>query len=86
MVANAVAMQEIMRAAQEETRIAGGMAIRAHQLTEDMKKDSISLQTVRPYPISIRRMFPTVRQDRGSNDVLPPRNFIRRKVPTPSPL
>lgn len=38
-------MQEIMQATQEETRIARGMAIRAHRLTEDMKKDSLSMKT-----------------------------------------
>jgi hypothetical protein len=45
MVANGSAMQEMMRATQEETKMSRVMAIRAHELTEEMKKDSLSMKT-----------------------------------------
>jgi hypothetical protein len=46
MVANSTAMQQILRATQEETRMSRTMAIRAHELTEEMKKDSLSMKTI----------------------------------------
>jgi hypothetical protein len=46
MVTNSTAMQEIMRATQEETRMSRAMAFRAQELTEEMKKDSLSMKTV----------------------------------------
>lgn len=46
MVANGIAMQRIMEATQEETRTSRVLAIRAHELTEEMKKDSLSMKTV----------------------------------------
>ena len=46
MVANGVAMQEIMKASQEETKISRDLASKAHKLTESMKQDSLSMKTV----------------------------------------
>jgi hypothetical protein len=46
MVANSAAMQGILKATQEETRASRTMAVRAHELTEEMKKDSLSMKTI----------------------------------------
>lgn len=46
MVANSAAMQAILKATQEETKVSQVMAKRAHELTEEMKKDSLSMKTV----------------------------------------
>ena len=47
MVANGIVMQEIMKATQEETKVSRGLAVKAHKLSESMKKDSLSMKTVR---------------------------------------
>ena len=39
-------MQEILKATQQETKMSRAMAIKAHELTEEMKKDSLSMKTI----------------------------------------
>ena len=46
MVANGIAMQEIMKATQEEIKISQELALKTHRLSESMKKDSLSMKTV----------------------------------------
>jgi len=46
MVLNTTAMQEILKATQQETKMSRAMAIKAHELTEEMKKDSLSMKTI----------------------------------------
>ena len=46
MVANGIAMQEIMKATQEETKVSQDLALKTHRLSESMKKDSLSMKTV----------------------------------------
>jgi hypothetical protein len=43
---NSLAMQKILKATQEETAASKVMAGRAHELTEEMKKDSLSMKTI----------------------------------------
>lgn len=47
MVANGAAIQAIMKATQEETKVSRDLAVKAHKLTESMKMDSLSMKTVR---------------------------------------
>ena len=46
MVANGTAMQEIMKATQEEAQASRDLALKTHKLSESMKKDSLSMKTV----------------------------------------
>ncbi|KAL9116047.1 MAG: hypothetical protein Q9227_000415 [Pyrenula ochraceoflavens] len=46
MVANGVAMHAILKATQEEAAFSREIAIRSQQLSEDMKKDSVSMKTI----------------------------------------
>jgi len=47
-------MKALMLAAQEETRVSRHIAARSHELTEAMKKDSLSMKTVNnPQPLGI---------------------------------
>lgn len=46
MLANGAAMQAIMEATQEETKVSRSLAVKAHKLSESMRKDSLSMRTV----------------------------------------
>ena len=46
MVANGTAMQEIMKATRDETKVSRDLALKTHKLSESMKKDSLSMKTV----------------------------------------
>ena len=46
LVADGIAMQEIWKATQEETKISQDLALKTHKLSESMKKDSLSMKTV----------------------------------------
>jgi hypothetical protein len=46
MVANSTAMQHILEATQEETKASRAMAVHAQGLTEEMRKDSLSMKTI----------------------------------------
>jgi hypothetical protein len=46
MIANSAAMQEILKATQADTRASQAMAVRSQELTEEMKKDSLSMKTI----------------------------------------
>ena len=50
MVANSTAMQEIMKATQQETKITQDLALKTHKLSESMKRDSLSMKTVGGLP------------------------------------
>ena len=47
MVANGTALQEIMKAIEEEIKISRSLATKAHKLSESVRKDSLSMKTVR---------------------------------------
>ena len=47
MVANGIAMQDIMKSTQMEAKIAQGMAKKTQKLSESMRQDSLSMKTVR---------------------------------------
>lgn len=76
MVANGAAMQAIMKATQEETKVSRDLAVKAHKLTESMKMDSLSMKTVRlmitDHPSSTNDYV-----DRSFNYVLSARNIVR---------
>jgi len=76
MVANGAAMQAIMKATQEETKVSRGLAVKAHKLTESMKMDSLSMKTVRSV-VTDRPPSTDDYGDRGLNHVLPARNILR---------
>ncbi|KAH8819290.1 hypothetical protein F5884DRAFT_743706 [Xylogone sp. PMI_703] len=76
MAANGSAMQEMMRATQEETRMSRAMAIRAHGLTEEMKKDSLSMKTAGRLRTSVFCEFSNQNLDRHIDNVLPSRNVL----------
>jgi hypothetical protein len=40
------AMEQILRATHEETRASQAMAVHAQELTEEMRKDSLSMKTI----------------------------------------
>ena len=46
LVINGTAMQDILKATQQETQMSRSMARRAQELTEEMKRDSLSMKTV----------------------------------------
>ena len=46
LVANGIALRKIMAAAQEETKVSRDLQVKAHKLSEDMKRDSLSMKTV----------------------------------------
>ncbi|KAG8533434.1 uncharacterized protein KY384_002217 [Bacidia gigantensis] len=46
MVANGAAMQGIMQASREETKVSRLLATKAHKLSESMKEDSLSMRTI----------------------------------------
>ncbi len=46
MIANGIAMREILKASQEEVKISRNLAVQANKVTEGMKKDSLSMKTV----------------------------------------
>lgn len=46
MLANGAAMQAIMEATQEETKVSRSLAVKAHKLSESMRKDSLSMRTI----------------------------------------
>ena len=72
MVANGVAMQAIMQASQEETKISRVLATKAHKLSESMQKDSLSMRTVSPFSITLNDQARTdLSVDSGMHDVLP---------------
>jgi hypothetical protein len=84
MVANGIAMQRIMEATQEETRTSRVLAIRAHELTEEMKKDSLSMKTVGARFISYDSMLN--KPDCRFDHVLPTTNIICCEIPQNSML
>jgi len=76
MVANGAAMQAIMKATQEQTKVSRGLAVKAHKLTESMKMDSLSMKTVRSI---VTDHLPSTNDygDRCFNHVLPARDILR---------
>lgn len=76
MVANGAAMQAIMKATQEETKVSRDLAVKAHKLTESMKMDSLSMKTVR-FMITDPPSRTNDYVDRGFNHVLSARNIVR---------
>ena len=50
MIANGVAMQKLMEATREETKISRDLQMQAHELSKDMKRDSLSMKTVNSSP------------------------------------
>jgi len=46
MVSNGKAMHAILKATQEEAAITRDIALRSQQISEDMKKDSVSMRTI----------------------------------------
>jgi len=76
MVANGAAMQAIMKATQEETKVSRGLAVKAHKLTESMKMDSLSMKTVRSLLIDHPPSTDDY-GDRGFDHVLPARDILR---------
>lgn len=52
-VKNGHKMQEILTATQQETKISQKMAKTSQKLTEEMKKDSLSMKTVWPLPLPL---------------------------------
>ena len=80
MVANGIAMQEIMKATQEETKVSKDLALKTHKLSENMRKDSLSMKTV--YGLShVTRIQADHDEDSDLNDVFPSRHIIRGKSP-----
>ncbi len=76
MVANGAAMQAIMKATQEETKVSRDLAVKAHKLTESMKMDSLSMKTVRSI-VTDHQPSTNDHGDRGLDHVLPARNILR---------
>lgn len=76
MVANGAAMQAIMKATQEETKVSRDLAVKAHKLTESMKMDSLSMKTVRSV-VTDHSSSTDNNGDRGLNNVLPARDILR---------
>lgn len=76
MVANGAAMQAIMKATQEETKVSRDLAVKAHKLTESMKMDSLSMKTVRSI---VTDHLPSTNNcgDRDFDHVLPARDILR---------
>ena len=49
MVANGIALQDIMKATQMEAKITRGMAKKTQKLSESMRQDGLSMKTVRMF-------------------------------------
>lgn len=78
MLANGVAMQAIMQASQEETKISRILATKAHKLSESMQKDSLSMRTVSHFSTNLDDQARTdLFVDSSMHDVLPARDVVR---------
>ncbi len=85
MVANGIAMQEIMKATQEETKISQDLALKTHKLSESMRKDSLSMKTVHRLS-QVARIQADDGEDSDLDNVFPSGYIIRGKTPPRSQL
>lgn len=79
MLANGVAMQAIMQAAQEETKISRVLATKAQKLSESMKEDSLSMRTVSTLNTINKEAMTKFSKDSSMYNALPTGDVIRSR-------